>query len=671
MNARRYLIPFRATLLPQIFTDVLVVGGGVAGLRAALAAVADDPELEVILTSKAPADQSNTAWAQGGIAAVVSAEDTVDEHVADTLAAGGDLCDEPIVRRVVEGGTSAIRDLLGWGMPMDRVAGDGAGGGAGAAVGGGINAEDWNGGDGGGTEEAVEHARLPGLEGLALGREGGHGRHRVVHTDGDATGRALSQTLGRRVGGTGQIRHFNGCFVLDLLTTGGGGVGVGGVGGVGGNGGSGAAAAAGNAAGGDEHARVIGAITHHPQHGLQVIWASAVVLASGGAGQVYRESTNPTAATGDGVAMAWRAGAELQDLSFVQFHPTTLYVAGASRALVTEAVRGEGAHLIDRQGERFMPAYDPRAELAPRDVVSRSILRHMAATGTTHVYLDTSPSGRDRFVERFPGIAELLRSFEIDPGDPIPVHPSAHYFIGGVRCDADGQTSLPGLYAAGEVSASGLHGANRLASNSLLEGMVLGERAGRAAAAAARTVGLGNAPHARIVSDIRPSDRSALDLADVRSSLRSVMWRHVGIVREGDRLDEVQEMFDFWARYTMDKIFDDIRGWEVQNLLTVGTLITRAARWRCESRGVHFRADHPEPRDTFRVHDLWRRPFQPTGPQTRPVAVPDTRSQGVAQDQDQSPGRNADHRRGSKEATAPDPAAPGTSGAAPSAAVTP
>ncbi|MEO0514123.1 MAG: L-aspartate oxidase [Planctomycetota bacterium] len=554
---RRYLIPFRATLLPQIFTDVLVIGGGVAGLRAALAATQANPDADVIVTAKGQLDQSNTFWAQGGIAAVLSETDSVADHVRDTLVAGAGLCDESIVQAVVEQGSERVRELMDWGMRFDRLTG----------------------GDGDDAEPSDQPA---------LGREGGHSHHRILHTDGDATGRALGQCLGKRVNDHARIRFFQECFVLDLIT-------------------------ADDSGGG----QVLGAITHHPKYGLQVVWASATILASGGAGEVYRESTNPRIATGDGLAMAYRAGAELQDLAFYQFHPTTLYVAGASRSLITEAVRGEGAHLIDRTGYRFMPDYDERAELAPRDIVSRSILAQMAKTGHTHVYLDVRHLGKERFIERFPGIAQLLEKFDLDPAtDPIPVHPSAHYLIGGVRADAHGRTSLPGLYAAGEVSCSGLNGANRLASNSLLEGLVLGKVAGETALEMVE--GSARRP-ARIISDIRPSDRSELDLADVRSSLRSVMWRHVGIEREGDHLKEVGEMFLFWARYTMDKIFDDRRGWEVQNLLTVGALITRAAAWRQETRGTHTRLDFPETSDSFHFHDIWTK--GQSEPRTTPVEI--------------------------------------------------
>lgn len=539
-NERRYLIPFRSALLPHIFTDVLVIGTGVAGNRAALAAAEHG---DVIIASKGEIKDSNTYYAQGGVASVTDQDDTFQSHIDDTLVAGADLCDAPVVKQVVEHAPQRIAELQQWGMHFDM--------------------------DG-------DH--------IALGREGGHSAHRILHSDGDATGKELAVTLDRMVRQKENIRIFTNCFVLDLITSDTG------------------------------TPRCLGAITHHPKYGLQVIWAKATILASGGAGQVYRESTNPRVSTGDGLAMAYRAGVQLQDMAFMQFHPTTLYIAGAARSLITEAVRGEGAYLIDCHGERFMVGYHEMAELAPRDIVSRAILAQMAKTNHTHVYLDCRHLGSERFAKRFPGIHKFLGKFGIDPAkSPIPIHPSAHYMVGGIRTDLSGRTSLHGLYACGEVTATGLHGANRLASNSLLEGLVFGKLCGDVCQEMFADAGQGPM---KIISDIRLSERSELDLNDVRSSLRSVMWRHVGIEREGKRLAEVSEMFEFWGRYTLDKIFDDRDGWEVQNLLLVGALMTEAARWRCESRGTHYRSDCPASIKAYRVHDIWQRG------QTEPVQLP-------------------------------------------------
>tara|TARA_Y100000589_G_scaffold254639_2_gene243496 strand:+ start:3916 stop:5496 length:1581 start_codon:yes stop_codon:yes gene_type:complete len=514
-----------------MFTDVLVIGTGVAGHRAALAASAHG---DVIIASKGEIKDCNTYYAQGGVAAVTDQSDSFQSHVEDTLIAGADLCDRPIVKQVVEHAPQRIAELQQWGMNFDM--------------------------DG---------------DKPALGREGGHSAHRILHSDGDATGMELSTTLDCKIRETENIRLFSNCFVLDLITSDNG------------------------------TPRCLGAITHHPKYGLQVIWAKATIIASGGAGQVYRESTNPRVSTGDGLAIAYRAGVTLQDMAFMQFHPTTLYIAGAARSLITEAVRGEGAYLIDCHGERFMVGYHDMAELAPRDIVSRAILAQMAKTNHTHVYLDCRHLGGERFAKRFPGIYKLLGKFGIDPAkDPIPIHPSAHYMVGGIRTDNCGRTSLHGLYACGEVSATGLHGANRLASNSLLEGLVFGKICGDTCQEMFEDAGQGPM---KIISDIRLSERSELDLHDVRSSLRSVMWRHVGIEREGKRLAEVSEMFEFWGRYTLDKIFDDRDGWEVQNMLLVGALMTEAARWRCESRGTHYRSDCPAAVKSFRVHDVWQR----------------------------------------------------------------
>ncbi|MDP1660813.1 MAG: L-aspartate oxidase [Phycisphaerales bacterium] len=527
-DTRRTLIPFKTSLLPQIFCDTLVIGCGVAGLRAAIAAAGHG---DTIMLGKDEPQMSNTAWAQGGIAAVTDAGDTVESHINDTLVAGAGLCDAPMVEQVVRRGPARIAELLEWGIRFDKdVAGR-----------------------------------------LKLGLEGGHSLHRILHADGDATGRELFRCLWERATATAGLRVFTKCFTLDLLT--------------------------------GEGGRVLGALTHHAKYGLQVIWAQRTILASGGAGMVYRETTNPRTATGDGIAMAFRAGASIADMAFVQFHPTCLYLAGAPRSLITEAIRGDGALLIDQSGKRFMTGVHPQAELAPRDVVTKGIVEHLAKAGGTNVYLDCR--GIAGFGRAFPGIAALLKRYDLDASrDPIPVHPAQHYTIGGVWSDLQGRTTLPGLWAIGEAACSGLHGANRLASNSLLEGLVMGEIAGNDTVEAGREGGEGGGGgRASMAFTVPPTEAGDLDLADVESSLRSAMWRNVGIERSGARLRSSVDMIEFWGRYTLDKVFDDVRGWQVQNMLTVARLIAQSALAREESRGAHWRSDFPTPAASA-VHDV-------------------------------------------------------------------
>jgi L-aspartate oxidase len=419
---------------------------------------------------------------------------------------------------------------------------------------------------------------------LAFGLEGGHSYARILHAYGDATGKELAQTLISKVYSFDTIRISEKTFAIDLIT---------------------------------ENGRCVGVLALFDDD-IHVIWARRTILASGGAGQLYRESTNPKIATADGHAMAYRAGATVQDMEMVQFHPTTLYVAGSSRALITEAVRGEGAHLLDHNGHRFMPDYHPMAELAPRDIVSRAIVEQIRKTNFTHVFLDVRHLPAEKFKARFPQLARLCEQFDIDLSkDPIPIHPATHYMIGGVDSDSLGRTSLQGLYAVGEVSCSGLHGANRLASNSLLEGLVYGTRAGTDAATEARREEM-KFPQ-NLEYKIPASDKTELDIADVRNSLRSVMWRNAGIERTGERLNETREIIAFWSRYVMDKTFNvselgtaaTIAGWELQNMLTACFLITTAAYTRTESRGAHYRLDYPERDDAhWRLHLLWRRPME-------------------------------------------------------------
>ncbi len=531
LGRRRYLTNFNIHRLPHLITDTLIIGSGVAGLRAALEAAEQG---DVLVLAKAEARLSATDWAQGGIAAAVQPDDSADAHATDTLAVSCGLGDARLTRGVVGEAPEHVAELRSWGARFDERDGR-----------------------------------------LTAGREGAHSASRIVHADGDATGREIARVLLERVRSQARIRVFEHCFAIDLITF---------------------------------DSRVVGAVTFHPRHGHQMFWATTTILASGGLGRVYRETTNPPIATGDGQAMALRAGATLRDLEMVQFHPTTLYVAGAARALISEAVRGEGAILRNSAGERFMERYDPRGELAPRDVVSRAISSELKREQTPRVFLDVRHFPRGRFAERFPGIHRLLADFDIDPeSDLIPVRPSAHYAVGGVVTDERGQTHVAGLLAAGEVASTGLHGANRLASNSLLEGLVFGRRAGRLAASRA-------ASHDRIdrplpVNHLLPqSVRTELDVSDVRHSLQSMLSRNVAIERSGDRLRETIEIIEFWGRYVLDKVFDEPLAWETQNMLTASWCIAVAAATRTESRGVHFRSDFVETDDArWRCHVTLRR----------------------------------------------------------------
>src|SRR5829696_4194777 len=574
---RRYLIPFKASRLPQQFTDVLIIGGGVAGLRAAIAA---SQSAEVLLLTKDTIDQSNTWYAQGGIAAVLQPHDSYESHISDTKIGGAGLCDDEAVRITVEEGPQRVLELLDWGINFDKKQG---------------NPHD-----------------------LAFTREGGHSFARILHAYGDATGRELAQTLINTVRARENVRVSERSFAIDLLTMEeGSGFGVQGSGNAGSSSSSSSSSLNPKPRSPNPASRCIGALALI-NGTLNVIWAKRTILASGGAGQLYRESTNPPIATADGHAMAYRAGAAMQDMEMVQFHPTTLYVAGSSRALITEAVRGEGAYLIDRTGHRFMFDYHKDGELAPRDVVSRAIVEQIRKTNFTHVFLDARHMARTEFRERFPQLAKLVDQFEINPSkDLIPIHPAAHYMIGGVDADEEGRSTLPGLYAVGEASCSGLHGANRLGSNSLLEGLAFGARAGADAARAAKTEAV-EFP-LTLEAQVAPASKTELDVADVKSSLRSVMWRNVGIERGGDRLAETREIIGFWSRYVMDKVFNSdnlgeagaTAGWELQNMLTACALITQAAHARTESRGAHYRLDYPARDDThWRLHLLWRRPME-------------------------------------------------------------
>ena len=533
---RRFLVSFASRKLPHIFTDVLVVGAGAGGLRAAIQA--GETGSAIVLT-KDKLNDSNTYHAQGGLAAVLDAGDTIESHLRDTIEAGRGMCDEVVIRRVIESAPRHIREMYELGLGLDSA----------------------------GAE-------------LALGREGGHSASRVVHASGDASGRVLVEFLAKRTAECEEIKIFEDCFAIDLVT---------------------------DPPEGGSGSRCLGALTYNPRYGLQMIHARQTILAAGGSGMLWRETSNPPSATADAIALAFRAGASISDAEMMQFHPTTLYIAGSSRSLVSEAVRGEGAYLVDRNGERFMPDCHEMAELAPRDTVSRAILDRMRQTGSTHVFLDVRHIGGAAFAGRFPQIDRQCRSFGIDPGrDLIPVHPAAHYMIGGAKVDIEGRTSIEGLLACGEAACTGMHGANRLASNSLTEALVMGQQCGRLAGEIASASSTDSGARA-IDWTNEKSERTELDLSDIRSSLRSVMWRNVGLFRRGGRLEETLEIIAFWGRYVLDKEFYDPAGWEVQNMLTASYVISNFALRRTETRGVHCREDFPEADEGWARHQSARR----------------------------------------------------------------
>jgi L-aspartate oxidase len=519
MTSPRYLAPFRPKRVPHHFTDVLIIGGGLAGLRAANQV---DPKLNVLVVTKEAIRQSNSAYAQGGIASVIDPEDRFENHIEDTMTAGGKLCDRSVVEMVVREAPDQIRELISWGTHFDLEAGE-----------------------------------------LALGREGGHSHDRIVHALGDATGKEVMRAVIDHTRNLPNVDMWEDTFTIDLLT---------------------------------HNGACCGALVWNPDHGKTLVWAKQTILCTGGCGQVFRETTNPEVATGDGLAIAWRAGAQMRDMEFMQFHPTVLYIAGSSRNLITEAMRGAGGRLLDRNDHRFMLDYDPRAELAPRDIVSRAIVSQMEKTRHPNVYLDMSHLDPKVVRERFPGMTAICAEFGLDiTRDPIPVRPGAHYMIGGVTVDLAGRTTVDGLWAAGEVTSSGLHGANRLASNSLLEGLVYGKHAGAGASAAAAKVpdSFKVLPLENVANEIN----EPLDISDIRNSLKSLMWRACGVRRDAERLQEAADDIDRWCRYVLPRQFNDPKGWELQNMLEVARLMIRAALTRAETRGVHVRTDFPETDD--------------------------------------------------------------------------
>jgi L-aspartate oxidase len=529
--------------------DYIVLGSGVAGLRAAIELARDG---RVAVLTKDRLDESNTEYAQGGVAVAMSDDDEISLHFEDTLNAGAGLCDEQAVRVLVEEGPRYITELIEWGARFDREGGA-----------------------------------------LAFTQEAAHSRRRILHANGDSTGREIVRALIAHSRKHPDIQLVAHAATVGLII---------------------------------EDGRCAGVRFIDPNESLRrELRARAVVLATGGAGQIFAQTTNPSVATGDGMAMAYAAGAEMCDLEFTQFHPTALALDGAPRFLLSEALRGEGAILRNHDGEAFARRYDERAELAPRDIVARAIVAEMERTGARWTYLDLTHLKADFLRERFPNIFETCLRYGLDlTKDRLPVSPAAHYVMGGVRTDTHGRTTLAGLYAAGEVACTGVHGANRLASNSLLEGLVFGARAGAAAIEDSfpqPPQGLALTPQLR--QRIEMLEMTKLELSRsvsqhhsesapvefglsewrldprIKNRVQEVMWRKVGLIR---RADDLRSAIEELAAMAGEKINERTR-----NFVTLAKLMAEAALWREESRGGHFREDFPARDDErWRAHSAQR-----------------------------------------------------------------
>lgn len=503
-------------------TDFVVIGSGVAGLRAAIELAGSGANVTVLTKDKA--SESNTEYAQGGVAVVLSDDDNAELHEGDTLVAGAGLCDEQAVETLVTEGTKYIKQLIDWGTKFDREGGN-----------------------------------------LVFTQEAAHSRRRILHANGDSTGAELVRSLIAKAKTETTINLTPFANTESLIVNDGRCVGV----------------------------RFLDPVLKAPRE----VFAKAVVICTGGAGQLYLHTTNPPVATGDGMAMAYFAGAEMADMEFIQFHPTALSLKDAPRFLLSEAMRGEGGILRNKFGERFMPGYDSRNELAPRDIVARSIVAEMRRTGTRHVFLDMTALDAEFLRHRFPTIYETCKSYGLNIAtDPLPVSPASHYCMGGIRTDLWGRSTLPGLYAAGEVTCTGVHGANRLASNSLLEGLVFGARAGEAAIldSSNNVVRIPRSGSETLAS--WDPERGTMISTAVRKRIKRVMWERVGILRDRDSLRRALKEFDQIASSNLST--------SSRNFVTLAKLVATAALWREESRGGHFRTDFPEQHDEWRVHSI-------------------------------------------------------------------
>jgi len=516
----RYLINFNLLSLEKIYTDFLIIGSGIAGLYTSLKLSAEG---ETILLTKNRLKESNTEYAQGGIAVALGDDDSPRLHMEDTLKAGADFCDPQAVEILVTEGPQCVEELIELGTMFDQIEGK--------------------------YKTTLEAA---------------HRRPRVLHAQGDATGAEIERALVEKVLKENKVKIRENTFLLDILVKDNTSYGV--------------------------------LVLDNEVKKLVAYLAKSIILATGGVGQLYRNTTNPLVATGDGIASAYRGGAKVRDLEFIQFHPTALYHPGNPKFLISEAVRGEGAILKNIRGEAFMFSYHPQAELAPRDVVARAIFDQMKKTNSDYVYLDATKI-KDRFSQRFPNIYERCLSLGINPEkDYIPVAPASHYTMGGIKTDTWGKTNITDLYACGECASTGVHGANRLASNSLLEGLVFGKRIAQ-----------------RIKEKEREDDRSTQKSKDLsfsynlprkkpknydplklREELQNLMWDKVGIIRKSSELKEAQQKIEEWKALVFVSELETVEEFELANLIILADLVTNSALLREESRGAHYREDFPE-----------------------------------------------------------------------------
>ncbi|AZN38930.1 L-aspartate oxidase [Paenibacillus albus] len=525
----RYLIDTQLEGLPVIHKDVIVIGAGIAGLFTAIKASESN---DVLMITKKSLMDSNTRYAQGGIAAVISEDDSPAYHRQDTLIAGAGLCSNEAVDALVHEGPQGVQDLIRMGTQFDQENGE-----------------------------------------FALTKEGAHSQRRILHANGDATGFEIVRALSEKAIANPRIDVWDDHFVIDLIT---------------------------------DNGVCYGALVQKPDGQRLFVRGKATILCSGGAGQLYRYTTNPEVATADGIAMAYRAGAYIQDVEFVQFHPTSLCYPGAPRFLISEAVRGEGAILRNIRGERFMEKYHEQLELAPRDVVARAILSEMEATKSTFVYLDVTHEPADMVRHRFPNIYEFCLNYGLDlTSDWIPVAPAAHYMMGGVKTDLNGETNLARLFACGECSSTGVHGANRLASNSLSEAIVFGRRIVERINALTPLEGH---EHVRLESQGR-SEAPIQAVVEKRLKLQKLMVRYVGLRRNANGLnkglDELKRL-----RSIFSSVITKREEYEFANLLTCALLTAQSALSREESRGAHSREDFPERDDLhWRKHTVLHREY--------------------------------------------------------------